>query len=1055
MIKWFAENKVAANLLMILIISLGLFASNDIRREVMPKSELDILFIQAVYPGASPNVVEQSILQPLEEVLEGISGIVTMRSYAKQNTGSITIEIARSAETKTVEKEINQGIEMLRTWPKGVDRPQVRSLSISKDLVTYLILSGEMDQQDLKSLALQTKEALRQLPGVSEIEIGNVPDNEIRIEIHDDALQRYQLSFDEVLLAVKKQLTSGPGGDIELSTGPSSIVTKKNIAEHPSQLAGELEHLVVRSFPDRSSVKLIDIGHVVDGFASQHYRGTYNGKPAVYLTIYRQGNESMIEIADTVHQYIEGLQASLPEGIQATAWQDTSRHYVSRITLLQKNGVIGLAILFVILLVFLNARLAFWISLGIPVAFLGAFIVMPWLDVSINMISTFGFILVLGIVVDDAIIVGENVHRWQERLPYADRDSLHHATAAAIRGTRQIAKPLLLAVLTTIIMFTPLALLPGHEGKLIRGIPIVVIAILVFSMVESFWILPAHLSMRFRPSFKNRKTKQEKRKLKRYFKLNKWDPKFWFKPLLSYCLYWRYVVFMSFLGVFVIGVALITGQWFTISILSPIEADTVLAEVHHPAGTPSYQVNDSIQALEQAANATNQFFTDKLQLATPAFLNVVALYGQTIRQKAPHVGVVLIELPPTENRQLNTQDIIAQWRQQLPESLKNVDIRFESSLNKPGPPINIKLKSREISKLASASAFLQEQLAQFSGVYNIRDDLEKGAREVVVTPLKSAGHLGISAEDLTRQIRQMFNGIELMQFNRSGARIPIRLQLPSSEKNLWKLETLPIALPTGQHRPLSDLARVELNNSAAVIKRMNGHRTVRVVAEVDPTQANSATLLRTIEKTVLPELQVRYPAVYWQKGGLTKNRVEVLEKLARYSLISIMVMYALMAVLFRSYIQPFLVLFAVPFGLLGAFLGHIVMQIDLTILSMVGMTAVSGVVVNDNLVLLDYVNTQYRMTKNLQQSVLQAATARLRPILLTTVTSFFGLLPLLFEASIQAQFLIPMATSMAFGVLFATLVSLILVPIMVIILNDLIALLEFKVEKPLLAPQAR
>lgn len=1004
---------------MAVILVAGALSLRVTGKELIPSIALDVLIINTAYPGASPEEVERVVTERVERAVGDMPGVVNMRSFTGDQASVVSLEIDTESDPKELRESVKNRLDGIRNWPDGVRRPRVNQVAVRRDLVTNLVLYGDADERALKVLANRVKQELLDTTAITQVEISNVRPYEMSVEVSELALQRYGIPFSEIVTAIRRQTTDHVSGQVELTGGSGAILARGQDVNLPT-----LEDLAIRSLPDGGSILLQDVAWVRDGFKTSRASTTFNGQNAVYISVYRVGSQDILQIAGTVDKFVEMLGKELPEGISVGIWQDIAKHYVSRIELLKENAISGILILFVILLMFLNMRLSFWVSLGIPIALMGAFWLLPIFGNTINMVSMFAIILVLGIVVDDAIIVGENIYSHQTRHG-------RKGIAGAISGTQEVAKPVVFAVLTTMIMFAPLLFLPGNEGKLMRVIPMVVIAILAFSLIESLLILPAHLTGDSKSNPFDRMRWLNLTWISDLFEAVAFKV---YRPILRVCLSWRYAVVAFFIVCFIVSLGLIKGGWVKFIYFSPIQSDSVILDVQYPRGTDYEAIVKEIDQFMLAGKAVARDI-DRAYGA-PTIKNVVAMYGQNSVQKGDNIGAVVLEMMPSENRLVSGEDIAERWRKKIGKNYLASGLTFETTINKNGPEVDVELLARDSQMLESAADALKNHIATFDGVFDLRDNNEKGNQDVQLTALPLAIELGLKMSDLAIQVGQVFHGMEVTTFTRSEEEVSVKLRYPQQEDELWHLENMLLALPDGSVVPLHMLADVQILRGPSAIRRTNGRRSLRVSAFVDETIADSQVIMRNLRSGFLKDLERDFPGVRWKSSGMQQNKKRFMDSLLSGFLIALLIMYGLVATLFRSYFQPVLILFAVPFGLIGALLGHMVMDMPLTLWSLIGITAVSGVVVNDNLVLVDYINQLRRRGAKMFSAVAEAGIARFRPIVLTTTTTFGGLLPMMMESSVQAQFMIPMAISLGFGVLFATGISLVLVPATYLVLED-------------------
>ncbi|MBL1416524.1 MAG: efflux RND transporter permease subunit, partial [Moritella sp.] len=783
------------------------------------------------------------------------------------------------------------------------------------------------------------------------------------------------------------------------------------------------------------------------------------------LDVYRVGDQNIIEVAEVINKYVKSPATYLPEGISLYVWQDDSKLFMSRIDLLVGNVFSGLCLLFVILLLFLNWRLSFWVSLGIPISFMGAFWLLPVFDGSINIISLFAFLLVLGIVVDDAIVVGESI--------YTEQAAGNKGVEGAIEGAYKVSKPITFAIITSVIAFMPLLFLPGPEGKLMQVIPVVVITTLLFSLFESLFILPAHLSYQpadkainsdesqFNQNHSQNPTSlppENKNRLIYNIKmigglLEGIQTKFsaalemfvirQYKPFLDHVLRWRWSYILGFIGLFFISLTLLSSGWLRTVLFSAIEGDIAYANVTFAEGSNPQKTKLALLKIEKEALQLQQELTDENGISAIAHVySVVAPISKYSRESQAaaddHIGRVYLELSVSNDRVMSGHDIISHWRERVGEIEDSIELSFVSDLTPPSADINIELSSRNLDDLAQQADALKQVLARFEGVYDIQDSQQRSSRQVQLALKPVARDMGLTLSALGQQVQQAYLGVEVQSMPRGEDEVKVKVSYPKeATSSLWHLENMHIQLPNGEGVPLFTIADVSYQSAEHNIKRYERNRVISVSAFVDPGKNSTKAVIAELEAGFLQQL-TDTTAVKWSKAGKQKSIVEFVDILTSSYLLALIAMYLVMAILFSSYTQPLLVMFAIPFGLVGSLLGHLLLGVDVTLWSFIGMVAVSGIVVNDNLVLIDYINEKCSKGMSLETAITSAGVRRFRPIILTSLTTFIGLVPIMSETSLQAQFLIPMAISLAFGVLFATLVSLLLVPAVYLLVQDIV-----------------
>jgi multidrug efflux pump subunit AcrB len=1036
-IGWFARNRVAANLVMVVIMAGGLVSATTIKREVFPEFALDIITVAVPYLGAAPEEVEEGVCVRVEEAVQGLDGIERVTSTASEGVGTVVIELELGADARKVLDDVKSRVDAIDTFPEETEKPIVQELTNRQDVIN-LAVWGDADEVTLRHLAQRARDELAARPQISQVELTNSRPYEISIEVSENELRRHGLSFDTVARAVRRSSLDLPGGSVKTAGGEILLRTKGQ-----AYRGREFADLVLLTRRDGTHLRLGDVATVVDGFADTDQRSRFNGKPAVLLQVFRTGDQGALEIGAEVKRYTEEARAWLPEGAQLTYWGDSTQTLQDRLDLLARNGRNGFLLVVAVLALFLRFRLAFWVSLGIPISFLGAVWLMPTLDVSLNLISMFAFIVVLGIVVDDAIIVGENVYSHYQRH--------RRPLKAAIDGAREVSVPVVFAVLTTVAAFMPLLAVEGAIGKTMRVIPLIVIPALLFSLVESLWILPAHLSR-----VRRRKTPAREGLWARFQSrvagaLDSFV-RGAYRPSLELGLRWRYLTAAVGVATLLLTLGLVGAGWVRFIFFPAVEADYMVAALTMPQGTPVEATSEAIAGLERSAEAVRREVEDRS--GQDLFRHAVTILGRQpvsagvgnshfaadLSTGGPHLGEVFVELVPAEEREESAAAMAQRWREMTPAIPDAVELVVSSSIFRPGEDINVQLTGSDITELRSAARDLKARLAEYPGVHEIADSFREGKREVRLNIKPEAEVLGLTLSDLGRQVRQAFYGEEAQRIQRGRDDIRVMVRYPADERrSLGDMEGMRIRTPTGHEVPFSQVATVEPGRGFASIKRVDRRRAVNVTANVDTAVATPGDIVDDLDARVLPGIQAAHPGVLYTHEGAQSEERDTIAGLKRGFALALLLIYALLAIPLRSYVQPLVIMSAIPFGLVGAVWGHMIMGMDLTILSMFGIVALAGVVVNDSLVMVDFVN-RYRADHALEAAVREAGVARFRPILLTSLTTFFGLLPLLLERSLQARFLIPMAVSLSFGVIFATFITLVLVPAGYLIAEDVKAL---------------
>ena len=1043
LLGWFASNHVAANLLMSLIIVSGFLTIFTMKIEFFPEMSMDTIIVTVPYRGASPTEVEEGVCLRVEEAIAGVDGVKRMYSTAAENAGMVIVEVEEYADTKDVLDDVKAEVDRIITFPQETEKPIITEITTRYEVVT-IVIYGDASEKTLREFAQAVRDDLTAMENISQVLLSGVRPYEISIEVSEENLRKYRLSFDEVANAVRDSSLDIPGGSVKTSGGEIMVRTKGQ-----KYIGQEFEKIIVFTRNDGTEIRLGDISRVIDGFEDTDISSRFDGQPAASVKVFRTGDQDALDIADTIQDYIKEKRGSLPTGISIATWEDTSLLLRSRINLLRRNGYIGLMLVFICLALFVDIRLAFWTTLGIPISFLGAFWLMPFFGVSLNMISLFALIMSLGLVVDDAIVVGENIFAYREQ----GMDGL----SAAIKGVKEMAAPVTIAVLTTTFAFLPIAYITGLMGKMLRVLPIVVTCVLSISLVEALLILPSHLS-RSRLKTSNTRISRGKR-IHRYIgqKMKEFvDGRF--ARFVESAIRWRYVTLSCGVSIFIITIGFIAGGYIKFTFLDPVEADNMIATLTMPQGTPIEQTHDVVKRLEAAAEQVRREFDEGREGKPSIFKHMSTAIGEhpSARGEGPrrvessgsssaHLAEVNVELLDGEKRDVSSVTLKNRWRELVGEIAGISSLSFVSELLHVGDDINVELSHNNFDRLLEAVEELKIIIGEYAGTSDIADSFEVGKAELKLS-LKDTGRtLGLTLSDLARQVRQGFYGEEVQRIQRGRDDIRVMVRYPEDERrSIGDIENMRIRLSDGTEIPFMAVADIEHGRGYATIRRADRRRIVNVTADVDETRANAGEINKEIAAEVLPELERKYPGLKYRFAGTERERDESFGSLRANFLIALLAIYGLLAVQFRSYFQPIIVMSAIPFGIIGATFGHLIMGFNLGLLSMFGIVALSGVVVNDSLIMIDLINRERQSGIGLNQVLRNCVTRRFRPIILTTLTTFFGLMPMLLERSMQARFLIPMAISLAFGVMFATCITLLLVPALYMILEDIKGLLFTK-----------
>ena len=1033
-IRWMAQNHVAANLLMMLFVVGGLVMLRSIKQEIFPEVSLDAIQIQVPYPGASPEEIEDGIILKIEESLTGVDGIKEIRSEAREGMGVVLAVIEDSADPDIVLQDIKNEVDRIVTFPEDAEEPVISKLVNRREVISVVVY-GDMGEKALREMAEEIRDELLEEPNITQVDLAGVRPYEVSIEIPEETLRALNLSLREVAERVRRASLDVPGGRIKAHGGEILIRTKEK-----RYTANEYKKIVLLTRDDGTALTLGEIAHVRDTFEDVDLFSRFNGKPAAMVKVFRVGEQKPLEISRTVKSFVQEKSKSLAPGVHLAVWNDTSEILKERMNLLIRNACLGLILVFLVLGAFLEIGLALWVMLGIPISFLGAMFFMPSLGLSINMISLFAFIMALGIVVDDAIVVGESV--------YDHRSKGKSRLKAAIDGTLEVGVPVVFSVLTTIVAFIPLIFVTGVIGKFIRVIPIVVISIFVVSLIESLFVLPAHLSMGSgrRNGSGNGVHFYDKGRIWVSKGLDKiiWGP---YKVLLTKALEYRYVTCAISVAILLLVLGIIKGGIIKFTFMPEVESDIIRVFIQLPVGAP---VEDTLKVqefvVEKGLEAVSEF-RRRVTNGTNILRGVYAVTGGTIPGGGPtggsmhfgtHIANIRMALEPYDIRGFSTTELLNRWRE-LVGTIPGVDsITFKANLVHMGANIDVQLAHQDPEVLVKAKDRLKRALAAYPGVYNIEDTYAQGKQEFKVR-IKAIGKvLGLTEESLGRELRAAFYGAEAVRLQRGRNEIKVMVRFPPSRrKSVYDLETMRIKTPAGGEVPLREVATIISGRGYSIINRFDRKRVVDVTANVDKKRANAEDILEELRHGILRELEKDYPGLTYTMQGEERERRESMESMMSGFVLALFGIYALLAIVFKSYIQPVIIMLAIPFGIIGAILGHMIMGYNLSILSMFGIVALAGVVVNDSLLLVDKANNERRRGAPALGSLISAGTRRFRPILLTSLTTFFGLTPMILETSVQAQFLIPMAISLGFGILFATFITLLIIPAFYLVVEDL------------------
>ncbi|WP_370980795.1 efflux RND transporter permease subunit [Agaribacterium sp. ZY112] len=1028
MIAWFARNHVAANLLMISIALSGVYALfNKIPLEFFPKTESDTVQVSINLRGANPEDAELGLATRVEEAVKDLEGIKEYRSESTEGGSSVFIEAQSGYDARDLLDDIKNRVDAINTLPADAERPIIKLSQYLRATIT-VTLSGDVSERELRELSESMREEIVQLPGVTQAWLYGIRNYEIAIELDQHKLREFGLSLQQVADAISRSSLDLSAGNISASGGDILIRAKGQAYNQ-----ADFENIILLTNKDGSILRLNDVASVNDGFEEKTVRARFNGRRAASIDISATGNQSIIEVADTVKAFVEQRRQSLSPDLHLDYWNDRSEIVKKRINTLTKNAIQGGLLVILLLSLFLRPAVAFWVFLGIPISFCGAWLVMSLTGTSLNMISLFAFIIVLGIVVDDAIVTGENVYTHLQH----SEDGL----SAAINGTKEVAVPVTFGILTTVAAFGPLAFIEGNRGPIFAQIPLVVIPVLIFSLIESKFVLPAHLKhIKVNNDQEGNKLQQWQRNFAKGFERSILT---YYQPLLRKCIENKWTTLVFFVAIFSIIISAIMAGHSRFTFFPRVPSETIRFNLSMPVGTPFEVTDRHMQHILKSAQELEERYRDKKtgESIVERMLVISGDWGG-----ASHIGRAYVQLTSPESRaiKITSPELAKEWRQLIGNIPGAEEINFRAEIGRTSSPIDIQIRAEDLSTLETVSEQIKVQLATYSGVFDINDSINQGKEELRVELKPQAHVLGISRSDIIRQVRQAFFGIEVQRVQRGRNDVRVMVRMPISERNsLSNLNSLLITSPSGVNVPLEQVATLSPGISPTRILRIDGQRAVNVTADIEKDKVNM-TVVGADLKTFMQSIAKQYPGISYKFGGEQEEQKQSNNSMLYGFIAVLFIIYCLLAIPFKSYLQPFIVMSIIPFGLIGVMLGHWIMGMNLTIMSMMGLLALTGVLVNDSLVLVDYINKSRAKGQAVKEAVLHAGSARFRPVMLTSITTFFGLMPLLFEKETQAQFLIPMAISLGFGIIFATLITLLLVPVNYLLMEGLLRRLGIK-----------
>ena len=1037
-IRWFAHNPVAANLLMTLLLLGGAAGAYLTNQEEFPSFDIPAVTVNVPYLGAAPVEVEKGVCVRIEEAIEGVEGVKKIMGDATEGMCSVFAEMEIDADEILVLNEIKSRVDGINSFPQETEKPIVSKLTIARRVVQVAV-SGDATERLLKEIARDLRDELAAVEGISQVSVDYIRPYEISIEVSEQTLRAYGITLEQVSRAIRQSSFDMPGGSIRSRSGEILIRTTGQ-----AYYGEEFADVVVLTRNDGTRVMLRDIAEIRDTFQEGDLMAEFNGSRAAMVNVSQVGSEDLIKIAKDAQQVVADYQRQLPPGVTTDIWINTSLELQERMSVLTRNAGGGLILVLLILALFLQFRLAMWVAIGIPVALIGTLAFLPGMDITISTMTVMGFILVLGIVVDDAIVVGERVY-GHEQMGKSRLD-------AAIEGTWEVSVPVIFGVLTTIAAFLPLILVQGRMAEFFSPIGWVVIFALVCSIIESQLILPSHLA--------HRSTKVATQGLSK-----KWNDfqggladalesfsRNRYQPFVRLVTQWRYAAAAVCLGLLIIALAMILSGRIVFGFFPAVEGNRVYAGLEMPEGVSAETTLEAARRIELAAQRLNEELTLELGLSEPLVQNTLVSVGQEVDRNGPgrpmtagrsNIAEVVIDLVVLEERNNLSAKIVAnRWREAVGAIPDAVNLRFDADTYSTGAPIAYQLRGDDVDELRRAAEELKAELSRFNGVFDISDSFRSGKQEVQLALLPEARNLGLTLSDLANQVRGAFYGAEAQRIQRGQDDVRVMVRFPEAErKSIGNLEDMYIRTPNGSQVPFYSVAQFDIGRGYSRINRLDGKRQVEVRADVDRSAVTPEEISAAVRAELLPQFRQRYPDIDIQLGGEQEERAEALGGLAIGSLFSLVIIYGLLAIPLRSYLQPLVIMSVIPFGAVGAITGHYVLDQQLMFFSALGIVALSGVVVNASMVLVDYANRQRREGMETVEAILKATSVRFRPIILTSVTTFVGLIPLMSTSTPATAPFLPMAISLAWGVLFATVITLLLVPCLYLMVEDFLQLL--------------
>jgi multidrug efflux pump subunit AcrB len=1004
LIEWWARNSVAANLLMVGIFVSGVIGFSAMEREMDPQVKFPGLEINVTWPGAAPQEVEEQIVARIEESVSDMDAIEWVRSTSQEGYGGVYILAEQQVDFTQFMNDVKIRVDSIASFPRDIEPPQVRQWVNQQEFIRVAV-HGDLTEQELKRLAEQLRREAAVLPAITIVQLFGVRAEEVSVQVSEEALRRYGMSFNDVAAAIRNNSINQSSGSVRTDVGTYQLKVRNQ-----ADTEAEFSAIIIRQTSDGGIIRVGDVATVIDGFEDNPILATLNGEPAVLLQVMTTETMDIVKASDSIREWIEERQDTLPEGAQLTLWTDNAEDFKSRMATIGSSAAIGLALVLIFLVLTLRPIVAFWVAVGIATAYAGAFVFLPSVGVSLNMLSTFAFLLVLGIVVDDAIVVGEGIHTEAHRIG--------GGVESAIAGAQLVAKPVIFGVLTTIMAFMPWLFLSGSTSEFTRHITWVVILALMFSLIESLWILPAHLA-RMKPR------KDELLGRFGHFQKGISDGIIHFahkryRKIGQFAVDRRYLTASVFITALVVGIGLFSTGWIKKAFMPEMESDEIIVEVIMPEGAPYSRALEILAQLQKAELELEEEVNDRTGGEGKLIEN---WYTRSRRDSV----LAIVKLAPPEVRDMSAKDASIRLRELMGDvpDAKEVSVRYTQ--NDDGPGFELSIRHPDLEVLRVAVDDLENQLRTYEMLYDVRNNLESASEEIRIVLKPGAHKLGLTMSDVTRQVRQAYYGEEVQRLPRNGQDVKVMVHYPiESRQSIESLKHFRVRTEDGREVPLLSVAELEYAPGIKRIQRWNGNRAARVSADLKDSVRED--IMEDLDENFFPDWEKRYPGIQRGAVGQAEGEARFINEVIGLYFVAFFVMYAMLAVAFHSYWQPLLILVAMPYAYVGAIYGHALLNMTMAIFSYFGIAAAAGVVVNDNLVLMDYCNRLRDQGMSRREAIIEAGVARFRPILLTSVTTIVGLTPMMLERSMQAAFLQPIVVALAFGVFFAFFVTLLMVP---------------------------